>query len=287
MIRLEPILSSRTDLRMFKIGEFSQLSKVTVKTLRYYADIDLLPPAHIDLQSGYRYYQVDQLPRLNRILALRDLGFSLDQIRRLLDDDLSAEQLRGMLRMRQAQIAEQIETERSRLAQVEMRLRSIEQEGTVAQYDVILKPGEAVEVAFLRRIVPSYDQMGPLFGELFQEVAAAGLTPAGPPMTIYHDSEYKPQNADVEVAVPVNGAANSSNPALLRTLAASEALASCMVQGSYDHISGGYEAMMHWLQDNPYSASGPPREIYLRGPESTANPDEYLTEIQFPVYKPA
>jgi len=89
---------------MFKIGEFSKLSQVTVKTLRYYDEIGLLKPAKVDRFTSYRYYSADQLPRLNRILALKDLGLSLAQVAQLLDGDLPPAQIRGMLRLKQAEL---------------------------------------------------------------------------------------------------------------------------------------------------------------------------------------
>ena len=113
---------------MFKIGEFSKLSHVTVKTLRYYDKIGLLKPAEVDRFTSYRYYSASQLPRLNRILALKDLGLSLDQIARLLDHDLPPDQIRGMLRLKQVELQEQLEEEQARLARVEQRLSQIEQE---------------------------------------------------------------------------------------------------------------------------------------------------------------
>lgn len=100
---------------MFKIGDFSQLTRVPVSTLRYYADRGLLEPAHTDPYTSYRYFTLDQLP-LNRILALKDLGLSLEEITFLLDGELSAEQLRGMLRLKQAELSEEIQTAQERLS---------------------------------------------------------------------------------------------------------------------------------------------------------------------------
>ena len=117
---------------MFKIGEFSKLSQVTVKTLRYYDQIGLLQPAEVDRFTGYRQYSASQLPRLNRILALKDLGLSLDQIGQLLEDDLSPDQIRGILRLKQVEIQAQVAEEQARLARVERRLIQIEKEKTMS-----------------------------------------------------------------------------------------------------------------------------------------------------------
>jgi len=94
---------------MFKIGDFSKICRVPVSALPYYADIGLLEPAHTDKFTSYRYYSLDQLPRLNRILALKDLRLSLEQIAQILRDELPAEQIRGMLRLKQAEIRQQVE----------------------------------------------------------------------------------------------------------------------------------------------------------------------------------
>src|SRR5215510_12388342 len=110
---------------MFRIGEFSKLSRVSVRMLRYYDQLGLLQPSHTDPFTNYRYYSADQLLRLNRILALRDLGFSLDQIANMLDEELSQEQLKGMLRLKRAEIEQQIETEQLRMARLEARIHQM------------------------------------------------------------------------------------------------------------------------------------------------------------------
>ncbi|MEJ2748487.1 MAG: MerR family transcriptional regulator [Anaerolineae bacterium] len=120
---------------MFKIGEFSKLSRVPVKTLRFYHQIGLLEPARIDDFTGYRYYTAVQLTRLNHILALKDLGFSLEQIGQMVDDDLTTEQIRGLMRMKQVELVQQIETEQARLT----RLGLLYQElfAALGQHDVV------------------------------------------------------------------------------------------------------------------------------------------------------
>jgi DNA-binding transcriptional MerR regulator len=101
---------------MFKIGDFSKLSRVSIKALRLYDEMRLLKPIQVDQFTSYRYYCASQLPRLNRILAFKDLGFSLEQILKLLDEDLSLAEIRGMLRLKQAELQNYIETEQARLA---------------------------------------------------------------------------------------------------------------------------------------------------------------------------
>jgi DNA-binding transcriptional MerR regulator len=127
---------------MFGVGAFGRLAQVSVRTLHYYDQQGLLRPAKIDPGTGYRWYAADQLHRLNRILALRDLGLSLAEIRRVLDDDVTLDELRGMLRLRRAEAQDRMTLEAARLARVEARLRQIELENRVDDYDVVVKPLE-------------------------------------------------------------------------------------------------------------------------------------------------
>jgi predicted transcriptional regulator YdeE len=114
---------------MLKIGEFAKKGQVTVKTLRHYDKLGLLKPAWIDRFTGYRYYALEQMPRLNRIMALKDLGFTLEQTGRILQNELTVDELRGMLRLKCAELEQRIEEEQARLTQVESRLHQIENEG--------------------------------------------------------------------------------------------------------------------------------------------------------------
>lgn len=267
---------------MFKIGDFSRLSQVTVKTLRYYDDIGLLKPVSVDRFTGYRYYSADQLPRLNRILALKEMDLSLDQIRRLLEDGLPASEMRGMLRLKQAELRQRVQEEQDRLIRLESRLSQIEKEGKMPGYDVVIKQVEPRTVAAIREVVPSYSDTGRLFGEIFAHLGRSGARPDGPPMAIYHDNEYKERDADVEALVAVAGPVAGSERVKVRDLPAMR-VASTVHQGSYEGLSAAYAAVMSWIEANGYKVAGSNTEVYLKGPESPGGPDTYVTEIQFPV----
>jgi len=144
---------------MIRIEDFSKLSMVSIKTLRYYDQMGLLRPINIDLETGYRYYTVGQLPRLNRILALKDLGFSLQQIDQVLNEGVPPEQLRGMLRLKHAELQRQIADEQERIVRIEARLQMIDMEDIMPDYDVILKqsmlnlsPGCAIHLPAIQRL---------------------------------------------------------------------------------------------------------------------------------------
>ena len=270
---------------MIKIGDFSKLSQVSVRTLRYYEEMGLLKPIEVDRFTSYRYYSVDQLPRLNRILALKDLGFLLDQIAQLLNEGLPPAQIRGMLRMKQAEIREQVEEEQERLARVEARLRQIEQEGKMPTHEVVIKKIEPQLVAAIRRVIPNYGEIGQLYNETFAYLGQHGARPAGPPLAVYHDPEFRERDADVEAAVPLTAALPSSEQVTVRELPGTERMACVIHQGSYESVSEAYNTLSAWIGTNSYRMAGPCREVCLRGPESGPDSSSYVTEIQAPVEK--
>ena len=155
---------------MIKIGDFARLSQVSVVTLRYYDEMDLLKPVRVDPFTGYRFYSADQLPRLNRILALKDLGFSLDQIRLMLADGLTSKQLRGMLTMQRKEVEKRLADEQERLRRIEARLRQIELEDKMPKYDVIVKNTPAMLVASRRVTIPTNDQVPQYLDKAYMEV---------------------------------------------------------------------------------------------------------------------
>lgn len=163
---------------MFKIGEFSRLTQVTVKALRHYDHLGLLKPAYTDPRTGYRSYSSAQLPRLNRILALKDLGLPLEQIGPFLDADLSSTQLHALLLVKQAETQRVLEREEQRLARIAARLRQIE-EGE-RPYDVVVKRIEAQRVASIRRVLPARAAIADLFRALFVYRQRHGLSATAP-----------------------------------------------------------------------------------------------------------
>jgi effector-binding domain-containing protein len=270
---------------MFKIGEFSRLSQVPVKTLRYYDEIGLLRPAHVDGFTGYRRYSADQMPRLNRILALKDLDLSLAQIGELLDGDLPAEQIRGMLRMKQAEVKGRVKEDLARLDRVERRLRQIEQEGAMPTQEVVVKKTAAMKVAAVREVIPTYGEISQLHSLLFTHVGRHRARPAGPALSIYYDEGYRERDVDVEAAVPVSKDLPDGNRVQVRELPAVEQMACTVHKGSYDSMGEAYNQVMAWIEANGYRVCDPNREVYIKGPGLLTKPSQYVTELQIPVEK--
>jgi effector-binding domain-containing protein len=272
---------------MLKIGDFSRLSRVSIQALRHYDEMGLLEPVEIDRFTGYRYYAISQLARLNRILALKDLGFSLEQIGRMLDEGVSSEQLRGMLRLRQAEQHQRVREEQERLARVEARLRQIEMEATMSNYDVVIKKVAPLRVAAIRDVIPTYSQQGHLWGELYAYLGQRRLAPSGPCLALYHDPEYKERDVDAEVCQPIGGGQPVEGRVRVYDLPAVETMACVIHHGPFATIGEAYTALTKWIEANGYRIVGPDREVYLQPPaESGIQTDpNTVTEIQFPVEK--
>ena len=272
---------------MFKIGDFSKLAQVSVKTLRHYGEMGLIQPAWIDRFSGYRYYTADQLPRLNRILALKDLGFSLEQIRQLLRDDLPAAELRGMMHMKQAEVEQQIQAEQDRLARVAERMRQIEQEGAMPAYEVLLKQVASMRVAGVRAVIPGFQRLPELFAELesYLQARRVPLEPGSVPLAVYYDPEYREECIDVEAAAPLAQALPGTQRVQVHLLPAAETMACAIHIGQPERLPQAYNALLTWVETNGYQACGPNREVYLQRSQASAGAAQPVIEVQLPVQK--
>lgn len=268
---------------MFKIGDFAKMTQVSVKTLRYYDEIGLFRPAHVDTFTEYRYYSADQLPRLNRILALKDLGLSLEQVAHVLRDGVSAEQIRGMLKLKRSELETQARALREQLGRVDARIQLIETEGLVsAKSDVVIKKIDSLWVAAAEDHVPNYENLGPVFDRLFG--LACGHAErvsriSGPGIALYFD-DGSGTDVRIEAAAPVAGPIPAGDGVKVYELAGVPTMACLIHRGAFDSISQSYQAITRWIEANGYRVCGPSREVYL---DMTGAPASWITEIQFPV----
>jgi DNA-binding transcriptional MerR regulator len=270
---------------MIRIGEFSRISQVSIKTLRFYDEVGLLHPAQVDDFTGYRYYTFSQLAQLHRILALKEMGFPLEQIGRLLVAEVSPEELRGLLKARRAEIQSRLDEELERLARVEARLKQIEEEQTMSQIEVVIKKVEPQRIASVRDIIPSYPAQGGLWGELEGYLAQQRVRPTGPCLTIYHDDEYKERDVDAEVCEPIGVELAEAGRVKVRSLPAAEVV-SAVHRGPYVTLGKAIQDVIQWTEANGYRITGPEREIYLQpGRNGSQTDPETITEVQFPVEK--
>ncbi|GHO60490.1 MerR family transcriptional regulator [Ktedonobacter robiniae] len=274
---------------MFRIGEFSQIARVSGRLLRYYDEIGLLRPQSIDPETGYRYYSARQLPRLNRILVLKELGLSLEHIARLLDQETSVEEIRGMLTLRKAQIEQSVQEEMERLRIVESRLQQIDTHGQMQEPDVILKAVPATPFLGRRDVLPGMDAIQHLVRRIAMTVPARmGHHNLGHLTVIIHSPLYDPAALDVEVGYLLLGKGPQSlelpeeEVLTLRTLPAVETMATLAHVGrvSDTHQSSG--ALATWMEHHGWQMNGAGRELLIQLPQSQEQ-DEAVVEIQLPV----
>jgi DNA-binding transcriptional MerR regulator len=276
---------------MFRIGEFSRITRVTIDTLRHYDALGLLKPANVDPFTGYRYYSARQLMSLHRILALKEVGFSLEEIARILQEKLTNEELRGMLKGQLVRAEQEVRAAQLRQERILARLNYLNLEDEMPAYEVALKPVETVTVAAIRETVPAIEQMPERCSQMFDAVARwmqiNGL-PFGPSMTIYYNEGFTRENIETECSfiIPDSDAAKVATPDApieVRQMSAIPLVASTMVTDDFykkvDGLTPAYNALAKWIEENGYRISGPPREMFY----GSVDGGDLTAEVQFPV----
>ncbi|MQA02194.1 MAG: MerR family transcriptional regulator [Streptosporangiales bacterium] len=269
---------------MFSIGDFARHGRVSVRMLRHYDALGLLEPAYVDPVTGYRSYDAAQLTLLNRIVALKDLGFTLDQVRSILDDKVSVAELRGMLRLRRSELQTQLAVDTARLTQVEARLRTIETEGVVPVDEVQVKRIPAVRVAELTATAASFEPsaIGPVIRPLYEQLCTlldrAGVRPTGPGIAYYE--EAADGGVLVHAGLPVDVDRTDGYEFDVVDLPAIEQAATVIHEGSMDDVMKTIQTLARWIDDNGYRSAGYNRELYISTGEDTST---WVTELQEPV----
>ncbi|WP_149185023.1 MerR family transcriptional regulator [Streptomyces sp. TRM49041] len=270
---------------MFTIGDFARHGRVSVRMLRHYDAVGLLRPAHVDPHSGYRFYEAGQLARLNRVIALKDLGFTLEQVRVIVDDEVGADELRGMLRLRRAELRAAVAEATARLGQVAARLRAIESEGHMSTQDVVVKSVPAVRLAELSGIARSYGPadigpvITPLYEELCARLSAAGVTGFGPGIAYYEDAPAGDGSIVVHAGMAVPADATAQDVDFV-DLPAVEHAATVIHRGPMDDVLPTAQTLAAWIDAHGYRSTGYARELYLECPDDRT---KWVTELQEPV----
>ncbi|MEA5360230.1 MerR family transcriptional regulator [Amycolatopsis sp., V23-08] len=266
---------------MFSIGDFARHGRVSVRMLRHYDALGLLRPARVDPATGYRSYTAGQLARLNRIVALKDLGFTLEQVATLLAEEVPVERVRGMLALRRAELEAAVAETAAKLAQVEARLRTIEDEGHA--YDVIVKQLPATRVVELTGVAAGFapEAIGPvvrpLCAELGRRLPAADVTPSGRLMCYYE--QRAEDEVVVHAAIPASVGVGDLNGLSIADLPATRA-ATLVHRGAIDGVLPSWQAVVRWIEEHGHRSAGAQRELYLDCP---ADPAGWVTELQEPI----
>jgi len=272
---------------MFRIGDFSRIARVSCRLLRYYDEIGLLKPA-TESASGYRYYTASQLGRLNRILVLKDLGFSLDEIGRVVAGDLSSDELRGMLLMRRREVSRSIESEVERLKLIESRIVQIETEGQLSADDVILRDEPARLILSLRETMPSFSAARQLIGKLAAGVRGrVAREKLGTLMAVAHSPEFEADHIDVEIGFALQTVLDDDvilpdGRKLLQHELPAERMATCVRVGPPEQAHLVTAKIAQFVDQTGYQLSGPSREVFLERP-NPLRMEESVVEMQFPI----
>lgn len=276
---------------MFNIGEFASIGRVSVRMLRHYDEIGLLPPARVDPHSGYRSYEGKQFAVLGRILAFKDPGFRLDEVARIMQGTIENDALHKMLTSRRAELARQLDLDAARLHRLDARLRHLEGEPTMATITTELKPLPAQHVALTSTIAPGFGPenispvIGPLFGQLAEDLATAGIDPGAQSLAMYEAIESGDgEEVRAYAAFPVNAATLAGAGFTIANIPGVALAATTVHHGSMATIGESWEALHAWIEENGYELAGVCRELYIVSePEAQEN---WMTELQQPVIRP-
>jgi DNA-binding transcriptional MerR regulator/effector-binding domain-containing protein len=275
---------------MFSIGEFARLGTVSVRTLRHYDEIGLLQPAKVDPDTGYRSYSASQLGQLNRIIALKDLGFSLTQAGKLLNG-ITVEQLRGMLALRRAQLEQELDEYTTRLREVEARLHYIEGENAMPADDITVKKIPAMGVVAIAGTAPGIgpEHAVPVVNRArvqFDELDIPALAKVTGPFVVFfedHDSE----EATIYLALPVaEPPAELPPPAQYMVLPAIEAATAVRNGPASSIYPAVYHDLVNWANAHGFQTSGPGRDIWIHEIDDISQADEQVFETQLPFTRP-
>lgn len=271
---------------MLKIGDFSKLSRISIRMLRHYDEIKLLVPESTDKFTNYRYYSEKQLVLATRITALKDMGFSLAVILEVLNHYNDPEMFSKFLLIKQKEISIQFEENKYRLQLLETLIKRLRKDDSIMNYNVILKDLPQRYVASVRKTIPSYEHEGMLWGILMEETANLNIKDSDScyALAVFHDREHKESDVDVEVQKTVSGKYKNTENVIFK-LESSIQIASTTYKGSYEQIEEINQVVANWVKENGYEFDGAMFNIYHVSPHETQNPDEYVTEICYPIKK--
>lgn len=266
---------------MLQIGEFSRICQVSVKTLHHYDKIGLLVPAEVDRLTGYRYYRTEQIDRMNYIQRLKRYGFSLEEIQELLtlSDD---KELLNALRTQKEELKRRQQEVAIILNELQTHISVFERTGDVMtyqkNYEIAVKDSPAMNV-LTKRAMMGVDEFGKHYGTLFERVPKEQVTPTGLNGARYHDQEFNHESSDVEVFIGIKEKDKAD-------LVMEPALCAMTVHhGSYSTLSESYGAIVTWIMENGYEIAGAPFELYIKTQFDSLSPEEWETEVYFPVRK--
>ena len=271
---------------MFSIGEVSKISQVSLRMLRYYDKNDLFKPKIINKENGYRYYSAEQLDDLYRIVELRDIGFSVSEIKNLIDLDDKDVYIQAM-EAKITELSELIEQTNMKLRHLNALKEDMKGENHAVESDItlVLKKIPTQNVISYRKTVKDYFCESQMWAEFTELVVGSEINASSKCFSLYHDRDYREEDVDIELCVVVDEKMENLPEGLkYRQVEGCEHAVSMIIRGPYDNISPAYRKFAYWLENHPeYKMAGPNRQIcYVCGAD-TDNPEEYVTELLIPL----
>jgi len=264
-------------LMKYRIGEFSKITSMTIKSLRFYHEKGVLEPSVVDSQSGYRYYRENDISIAHSIRALRALEFSITEIKAIVDSCEDDCQIRDALRSKAKEIATKIKKYQAMQEGIQEILALNEGNNMNIETNQVLEKQLGDLLVASIRVKARYEETGKFIGQLYK---TAGRHAEGKPINLYWDNSYVENDADIEVCLPVKKAIKAAAPVSTRTLIGGRAV-SIVHKGPYGTQGSSYKAGIDYMTENNLTPTQVPREVFLKGPGMIfkGNPENYLTEI--------
>lgn len=271
---------------MFKIGEFSKLTQVSIRMLRYYDEVGLLKPMKVDIFTGYRMYSANQILKLQKIVLLRDAKFKIAEIKDLLLRNKEVN-IADELEKKKNEIKKEIAQEKQRIEKIDNTLNEIRNKNFKVHCSINFKKVDKILILSYRDTIPTYFDEGVLWHKLCDFIKREKIYVKQDMynnVAIYHDIDYKDEDVDVEVGMIVDKLGESKDIFTYREVESADKMAYAMVYGPYNNLAKAYEMLAYYLEShNEKMAEKPSRQICHVGVGDTDNPEEYLTEIQIPL----
>ena len=269
---------------MLRIGEFSKMTKVTIKTLRYYDEIDLLKPEVIDELTGYRMYTTKQLYQLHQIQSLRQIGISINETKQILARKID---LKDVLLKRKQVVLQELDTVNDNLSRIEFILTGKEEE-TMKNYQAVLKELPECNVYSATMVLPSYEDypkyVPPLGAKVIKQYPDLKCITPEYCFVRYLDGEYKDKDINIEYLEAVDQLKPNFDNIVFKKIPS--VLAVCVMhKGPYSSIGNAYAYLIKWLEESEYEMIDVPRESYIDGVWNKDSQEDWLTELQMPVVK--
>lgn len=266
---------------MLQIGEFSRVCQVSVKTLHHYDKIGLLAPAEVDRFTGYRYYRTEQIDTMNYIQRLKRYGFSLEEIQYLITVS-DHKELTAVLRRQKEKLKREQQEMAIILNELQTHISVFERTGDIMTYQkgytIEVKNSLAMNVLATRAVM-GVDEFGRYYGTLFERVPKEHVTPTGLNGAKYYDEEFDKDSSDIELFIGIQEKDKAD------TVLEPCECAMTVHHGGYSTLSEAYGAVVSWIIENGYKMAGAPFELYIKTQFDSLSPEDWETEVYFPVRK--